>query len=97
MENGCRLVLNCLFLLQALAFALATLTLFPFPRTLRQEPLGSKKKNHCCYFYIWNPNLIDLRGRELQLFKRVDFVCDCAECGSCHGISMYDFCEGSAD
>lgn len=24
-------------------------------------------------------------------------MCDCVECGSCYGIFMYDFCEGSVD
>lgn len=37
--------------------------------------MAKKKTPISCYFHIWSPNLIDISGREFQLFKHVDFVC----------------------
>lgn len=74
--SGSRM-LNCFSFLWGLAFALSTVMLFTSPKTLITEPpVGTHtQKNHSFYFYIWNPNLIDASGREVQLFKHVDFVC----------------------
>lgn len=58
------------------AFTFFTVILLTSPKPLITGPAHScQKKNHCCYFYIWKPNLLDLSGRELQLLRHVDFVC----------------------
>lgn len=72
--SGFRLVLSCLFLPLGFCFWTSHCHIGYVTWNLIAETLVGKN-NHCCYFYIWNPNLIDVSGRELQLFKHVDFVC----------------------
>jgi hypothetical protein len=83
--------------LGGLAFVLYTVTCFTSTQDIINNRAPNWQRNHHSYFYIWNPNLIDLSGCELVIWACWFGVCICTECSGCHGIPIPDFCEGRTD